>query len=63
MPKNNENRSHICVHDWKSPTCTLLLTASPHGWSACCTKCRRDTGFVLTRDEAIARAEKGWWEK
>lgn len=53
-----------CAHNLGENS-TLRIWYSQHNgmWAAGCSACRRDTGFVLTREEAVARAEKGWWAR
>ena len=50
-----------CRHKYGAKGSTLLLTLSTGRWTACCTKCRRFTEWCLTMDEAVKRAEMGWW--
>ena len=56
-------RGRPCDHRLRSATTTLVVTyhRPTSLWHACCTRCRRMVEPCLTRAEAIARAEKGWW--
>ena len=53
-----------CKHTLQKDS-TLLITydVRTQRWSACCTCCRQWTGWTLTKEEAKARAEQGWWCK
>ena len=55
-----------CVHELREGG-TLVVTKDARRryakWSACCTACRQWTGWMMTREEAVSRAKKGWWVK
>ena len=53
-----------CDHtDGPGSTLRVVCSTALGVWAAGCRACGRFTEYVLTKEEAMARAKKGWWAK
>ena len=61
----NKTDKPACQHDavWLNTTVEVIYHKAFKMWWASCRVCHQCTDACLTREEAVARANVGWWAK